>query len=531
MYFVTLMAMFAACSESIDEITNVDYPRAFSPIDLKVELGTFDKATVKWNVIDDARSYVVQLSQGDNLVFDNAITYETELLEQPLTGLWGETNYSVRVKSKAFNEGQEDSKWYSLVFKTNAEQIFKAVANDEIKTKQITVRWEPNAVVTILTVSPDVGDVVLTAEEKAAGVKTLTDLTPETTYTISIYNGDQRRGMVTATTKWRPTGPDVVELNPGDDFVAAVQDVANEGKILLLAEGDYDWASNANFVKNITIYGDPDGEKPRLEISVTEPVKVNQLTADYIHFENVALVADRDDGYFINQGTNATDHICSIGRLSFENCLIKGLGRSLVRTQTIDEKFDLIQINNCLIENSSRQDGQNYALIQCTIAFEAFPNIEITNTTVNHSYSNFLNIQGGAGQPSAKNILIENVTFYKTVGSNSATPDNRYLIDGGNNGPLNVTIKNCILGSVRGVGNERGYRMNEAGTFTSEGNYATTDWMTTADGAATPPAQNIPATAYSGSCATLFVDPENGDFHIKDAGFAGRTTAGDPRWW
>lgn len=529
MYFVALVALFTACNEPMDEITSTDYPRAFSPIGLTVAPATYDVATVSWKKIDDnARSYVIELSRGDSLLFNNIVaTYETESLSQTLTGLLSETRYSVRVKTKSFLEGQEDSKWYGLAFRTNAEQIFNSVTNDDIKTGQITVHWTPNSTVTHLAVSPGIGDVILTAEEKAAGVKTLTGLSPVTLYTISIYNGDIKRGTVTATTKWRPSGANVVELTPGGDFAAAVQDAANADKIIYLAAGSYAWDGRLKFVKNITVYGDPDGERPTLVMSDSEPLKLDLLTADYIHFENVALVANREDGYFINQGSSATDHICSVKRLSFENCRINGLGRSLVRAQVAGERIDTIRINNCLIENCSRQAGQNYALIQCTAATEAFPNIILTNTTVNHSYSNFLNLAGGAGQPSGKNLLIENCTFYKTVGSNSATPDNRFFVDGGTNGPLSITIRNCILGSVRGVGNECGIRMHADATLSATGNYRTTDWVLTSGVANT---SEIPATAYSGSCANLFVNPDNGDFHIKDANFAGKATAGDPRW-
>ena len=535
MYFMALTALFNACKGPMDEITSVDYPRAFSPVTLTIEPHAYDNVTAHWIAVDGARSYVVELSQGDSLLFNNIVaTYETESLSQNLTGLWGETRYSVRVKAQAFNEGQEDSKWTAIVFTTNAEQIFYTVSNDDIKTRQITLHWTPNETVTKLTVTPGIGDIILTPAEIAAGEITLTDLTPVTQYTISIYNGEQRRGMVSVTTKWRPSGPDVIEISIGDNLSTFITNPANVGKIILLPEGyTYTWDGGTTPAGGFTVYGDPDGDQPVITCSTGTPLVLNGLTSgnDIIHFENVELVCTNTSGYFVNQGTDAANNACSIKRLSFENCRLADFGRSIVRAQAVNERFDTIRINNCLIENCSKESGQNYALIQCTVASEAFSNIIISNTTTNGSYSNFLNVGGGAGQPSGKNVTLQNCTFYKTVGSNSATPDNRFLIDGGNNGPLNITIRNCILGSVRGVGNERGYRMNSAGTLTATGNYATTDWTTIADNTQTPPFQNVPATAYSGTCTSLFADPENGDFHIKDAGFAGKATAGDPRWW
>ena len=535
MYLMAFAAVFTACKDPMAEITNADYPRAFSPVGLKVTPATFDVATVTWNVIDGATSYELELSQGDSLLFNNIIaTYETESLSQIVTGLIGETQYSIRIKANSFRDGQEDSNWYGVAFKSPAEQIFNAVASADIKTSQMTVHWTPNAVVTKLTVTPDIGDIILTPEDIAAGMKTITGLTPVTQYTISIYNGTQRRGMVTATTKWRPSGDGVVELSLDDDLRTAIADPANVGKIIFLPEGyNYVWSGGTTAVGGFTIYGDPDGDLPIITCSAGTPLAVNGLTSgtDVIHFENVEFDCTNASGYFINQGTDAAGNACHIQSLSFENCVLSGFARSLVRTQALNESFDTIRVNNCVIENRGIESGQNYAVIQSTVAFDAFPNIIFSNTTVNVSHAGFLTISGGVGQPSGNNVLIQNCTFYKTVGSNSATSDNRFFIDAGNNGPVNITINNCIFGSVVGVGNERGYRMNAAGAFTSAGNYATTDWTTVEDLTQTPPMQNIPVSMYNGSCANLFVDPDNGNFHFKDVTFEGKSTAGDPRWW
>jgi hypothetical protein len=50
--------------------------------------------------------------------------------------------------------------------------------------------------------------------------------------------------------------------------------------------------------------------------------------------------------------------------------------------------------------------------------------------------------------------------------------------------------------------------------------YTTSDWALALTG----------ATAYSGAASDLFTNPASGDFSIKDASFAGKATAGDPRW-
>ena len=343
MYFAALIAMFTACSEPMDQITGIDYPSAFSPIGLKVELGTFDKATVRWDVIDDARSYVVQLSQNDKLEFNDVITYETELLEQLLTDLWGETSYSVRVKSKAFNEGQEDSKWYGMVFRTNAEQIFKTVAADDIKTSQIIVRWEPNAEVTHLIVSQGIGEIILTQAEKAAGEKRLTGLIPDAEHTISIYNGEQRRGVVTAKTKWRPHGEGVIEVQEGDDLRAITENVANIGKIIYLPESFiYELPDDLGMLiaGTMSLYGDPDAEdKPKIKFFGDGGKRCFILpeNAETILFTNIAIEGNPTQGNcVVDQYSQGTDPKCAnLKEINFPILITYSWATSTVTQQTV----------------------------------------------------------------------------------------------------------------------------------------------------------------------------------------------------
>jgi hypothetical protein len=531
------MASLVSCQDAPEELTQLDFDRIFTPSGLSV-LPLQTTALVSWNLTQGASEYLVQVSR-DSLEFTTDLKeYTTEDLFLNLTELIGSTQYSVRVMAISPEERPADSRWNRLAFKTQDEQLLHSIPASAIKSRQVTITWVPDPNVNRLVLTPAGGSgqsILLDEADIEAAGKTITGLTPGTGYTIGIYFDQTRRGRQTFTTKWVPdcNDPNVLCLGIGDNLRDAIGDPYNAGKLIFLPEGyTYTWGGGQQVAGGFTIYGDPDGDRPVITLSAGAPFVLNGLTSgnDVIRFENVELVSTHASGYLINQGTDATANACHIKSLTFENCRLADFGRSIIRTQAPNEKFDIIRINNCLIENCSKESGQNYAIIQSTVAFEAFPNIEITNTTVNHSYASFLSLAGGSLQPSGKNILIENVTFYKTVGSNSATPDNRYLIDGGNNGPLNITIKNCILGSVRGVGNERGFRMKVDGRMTAEDNYATTDWTTVADGEATPPILNIPTKAYNGSATTLFVDPANGDFRIKDASFAGKATAGDPRW-
>ena len=327
--------------------------------------------------------------------------------------------------------------------------------------------------------------------------------------------------------------PNVVCLNIGQSLTTAITD--NPGKIIYLPSGyTFTWSPPVTFVMpegGIHIIGEfvyqsptlGDLNPPRPRITVTSATMFSTVGRtsgnDVIRFENVDIISTNANGFLTNAATGAWN----IKELSFENCIISGFAQSLVRSNNATQVYDLVQFNKCLINNVSHAASSPNPVIQSNGA-GSMKEIKITNTTVNAASNTFIDIVGGAGAAGAENVLVENVTFYRTVGQQGT---NRWLINAGNNGPVNITINNCILGSIRGVGGvrrERGITMHESGTLIVENTYATTDWTTVEE--------HIPNTIpYSGNCAALFVDPENGNFRIKDLTFLGRDKVGDPRWW
>ncbi|MDR1337355.1 MAG: cadherin-like beta sandwich domain-containing protein [Tannerella sp.] len=124
--FLSLVAMlgFMACSESLDEIKEVNYPRPFSPTDVKVEITDQVNAEIAWKEVDNARSYVVELYKNDSLEYA-ADALDTTLADAlpPVQFKDLEKNiaYSVRVKAVK-NDGTE-SKWEGATFVTKAKEV------------------------------------------------------------------------------------------------------------------------------------------------------------------------------------------------------------------------------------------------------------------------------------------------------------------------------------------------------------------------------------------------------------------------
>ncbi|MCL2098413.1 MAG: DUF5123 domain-containing protein [Bacteroidales bacterium] len=543
--FMALMALFNACEKPMEEITNYDYARAFSPINLKQTPSTFDVTTLEWQMVDGAREYVVELSRGDELLFNNIIaTYETEATRLVLTDLWGETQYSVRVKSKAFNEGQQDSQWTSLAFKTNAEQIFLPLRNVDIKGTSILVRWVlPNGNITKLNVSGgsvDIGDVVLTPADLAAGAKSLTGLEPNRNYIVGIYDGEQRRGLVTPTTKWKPTGGegDVVQVASGADLIAVTSDAGNIGKIIYLPDGytfDVSTSDGILIAGNMTIYGDPDAlVKPMITTSSTGGgAKLfrwpGACSIDTLKFVNLAFAATGagNQSSVIHPGTAVgVDDIVMLKGLVFENCEAYDFGRCFIRIQNIagSSPIDVLSLNNCFARNIGTYGGDNgaYAFVTLNIATGGIDKVTVTNSTFQKQYHSFVNAPLTTDNRPCKNVLIENCTFNDVMTGPTATTA-RYFIDGNNNSQIDIIIRNVIFG--QSGPSSAGYRYGDGSAITVTNSYKTTDFTTT------PTTADLPSLiAYPGSSTALFMNPAVGDFSIRDANFAGIATVGDPNW-
>jgi hypothetical protein len=530
----------------MEEITDAAYPRAFSPIELKVEPGSFDQATVTWKSTDGARLYDVKLSQGDSLQFTNIVQTweEIELTRLSLTDLWGQSQYSIAVRAKAFNEGQDDSQWTAMEFKTSAEQIFKAVKDVEVKGTSLIVRFElPHGQITRLGISSASGEsfVPLTAEDIEAGYKEITGLTSGTDYTISILNVDQKRGEVSVTTQWKPTGSEdnVIIVNPGDDLAAICGDAANIGKIIYLPDG-YTFTTNINpgivFAGDMTVYGDPDAAvKPQLIYTLASggsrlftwvyKCNINELKFANIVFQGSGKTGNGAVVFGSAGGSSGTDDVDVLNAVLFERCDILDWGRAFYRVQgTYNNPIGLVSLNNCYAENVGAYGGNNgnYAFFTMNVGGGGIDKIAVTNSTFKKVYHCFVNAPLTNGNVPCKNVIIENCTFNDFITGPTATSA-RIFIDGNNSTALSIDIKGVILG--QSGPKSSGYRYGEGSSVAVANTFTTSDYVNE------NAAQLLPNLTESGIASTsLFRDPEAGDFTIVSTSFAGRRTAGDPRW-
>ncbi len=207
----------------------------------------------------------------------------------------------------------------------------------------------------------------------------------------------------------------------------------------------------------------------------------------------------------------------TIGAIKFNNCIIRNSGRSAIRLRgnAAGQVINNVEFNNCIMYDFAFDS--HYGILNGA-ATGNFINIKFSNTTLYNIRGGIINYGSGAG---CLGVVVDNCTFDRT--SMDATTA-RYFIDFGTSntstGP--ITVSDCIFGQSSALAN--GIRPGSM-TVSYAGSYYTSDFN---DGTTFPIKSNL--TAYAGASTALWTDPLNGIFTFLDSNFAGKETAGAPRW-
>lgn len=534
-----LGAAFAtSCADENDWDVDGSHARLFSVDGEKLSVSAEDiTATVTFTGVPDVKYYIVEVITDslydDKAMGENGATVYGEdksLTKSPitLTNLLGDTRYYLRIK--AMSDSINESRWSYLrdgltikTFKTKAEQIFLDPAASDRAESSLRVTWDSSKEVTTLVVTDGDGNTVQTITlddaAKTAGEYTVTGLTPSTNYTLVIYNGDTKRGTLTMTTSAAmPDGDYKVELpttitridgtllQQYVDAAKAATGKENVGVTIgLQPDHSYDVYStseegeDANLKladgSSITFFGLSGGEKPVMKWKKCLDISGSHT---YIRFENVAIT-DNGCQYFINQGNNA-----AIGELSFKDCTIYNLERSIVRTQGSGAiSIDGIVVDNCVCTNLS--SGNGYSVFYFGTNTTTVGKLEIKNSTFDTTGRSFIE---ASKAPISGGVTISDCTFYNNVQSG------RYLMDA-NGQATNLTMTNTILGKSQSD-TSRGART--AGSMTFDNCLRASDCIYSSNDLKS-------LSADSRSSADIFTDPANHDFTLKIS-----KSIGDPRW-
>ena len=452
-----------------------------------------------------------------------------------LSGLDRDSKYYMRVK--AMSSTSNESKWVyykdGSSFKTKAEQIFNNVEATDLFEDHVNLSWTPGADVTHITYAntndaENIQTINLTDEEKAAGKYTLGGLNPTSTYTITIYKNDVKRGQLQVTTPAAMPAANFKYSLASDVTVISqdlIDEIAEKAKAAAGNETNYSATIGIPAGAKVALYGINDSDGGKTNVTIPDGMSVTffglaggdaptinldknfdiACSRAFIKFQNVKL-EENGAGYFINQSK-----ACTVSEFTLENCEVSNLKTSFFRLQGSDAK----SIGKLTLKNSIFTKlcaGYGFIHVDAGSGAGHVDNVEIDGCTFNS-----ICVTGKvfifSKKTDMQDITIKNSTFYNCNGSG------QYFVDFNADtfGPNTFTIENCIFGKSADEATDKNIRSKTPATVANS--FRTTDFFKVIKG--------VNDTEFSST--QLFKDPANGDFTIK-AGTL-KEKAGDPRWY
>ncbi|MDY0154571.1 MAG: DUF4957 domain-containing protein [Prevotella sp.] len=373
---VTIITV-SSCSDQMDEITSLILDRNYAPVELTAKVVNKTNVKLTW-VKSNADSYTIEVFQDDSLTFAGTpvktiTNIQASNIPYTVNSLQGETNYSFRVKAVTKDDASRDSKWSTAYVETEAENILSAVNEEtDITATTVTLNWPAGQTATSIVATNNdsfASNVIthtITADEIAAGKATISGLTPETNYTLKLYNNTKTRGTVKVKTAIDLGGATLVKA--GSDLKTCI-DNANDGDVLALMPGTYPINTidgNMPLNKSIAIKSVRSYDKAIIQggfqLSNGAALSLTQLVLDGNNNTTIKYVADyKTAGKF--------------GDLTIEGCDVKGYTGGVYYVNIAADITNL-KINNSIIHNISTASD----FMDCRLG--AIHNLTFTNNTV-----------------------------------------------------------------------------------------------------------------------------------------------------
>lgn len=509
-----MLALILVFNITSCEITNYDQDvieelsinREFAPVDLTARIRNQTTVELNWTIRDNVTNYVVEFSADDpdfNTIFLSQQVTSEELPVQ--IRLEGETVYSIRVKAVS-SRGLDDSTWAITTATTLTEQIMLPSEPGDIQALSATLRWEAGLNVTHFILEPGAIRYDISAQEKAAGIATITGLTSETEYSAILYNNSKIRG--TAEFK---TGIDIGNntlVLPTDDIFQKIADAA-PGDILLFEQGDYTaQVGRITLDKSITLRGLRPDFKPQLKVSFS----IENGATD-VSLIDLDLTGDAPSDLLDMLRYSGAGNYNS---LLVSGCIVHDYDRSFIAASVTDAIVQTVTVENSIMTNILTNGGD---LID-------FRSSDVFNVNVNTSTFNncapgrdFFRIDDAGTSTQSGftcNIVLESCTIYAC--SNSSSRRLMYVRFQDNK----ITVNNTLISDTASEGYSDQSRTDPNPTFFNN-NYWNADGFFNS-------AQTI--SDQSGTYTVLnpgYVDAANGDFTITNQTLIDNAV-GDPRW-
>ena len=498
-------------------------PRLFRPVVSGSLEGSGNWIAAQWTKVKDAVSYTAEISRDSFKTVTKSVTVETNLVT--FDNLEWLTLYRVQVRANAAVDTKNSG--FSLLGERKTAKfpsIMDTPAAQDILDKAVLMHWTnkgdavTNIKVTLKSNGNLVKDVALDASDIKNQYKVIGGLVPKSTYVVTLYSGTTVRGYETITMNEQIiNGTNIVDLSQetnADVITDAYLASLSEGSVVILKRGmTYNitgvisFSKSVSFVSEVTFFAPPAKVNLAGNFNVVAGSNIPEIS-----FKTVYLIGAAADGYASRYVLNMNT-VCTVGKITFDDCKIKAV-RGVLRAQA-GPAINSVSINKCLIDSIS-----GYGIVNCDNAAASIMNASLTNSTVSDAQKLFVS------KSNLTSVLIENCTFYAVpISANYFLDYNTFNVANG------ITIKNSIFSVGKAtattppVNTVNGFRPATV-TITTAGNFKTSDLVWAGTG--TTALSGL--EEYTGTATSLFKNPAMDDFTIIDPKFAGKSTAGDPRW-
>lgn len=346
---LALVALTTSCEDQSEEVTTLAHDHLFAPFGLEAKISNTVNARLSWKLNEEASSYSIEVFANDSLTCQgtpirtyNDLTADDMPLD--IKGLEGDTKYTARLMAKG--ENLKDSKWNSIYFRTDVEQLMAKITDDDLTATSATITWETGRAATEIIITP--GDIkhTITAEEIAACKATVSGLSGNTSYSAKLVNGEKNCGTRTFITLIDPSTAIVVSPS-GKTLQAAIDEATAEKSLILVQAGTYD-IDEVTIPQEVSIIGERSTNRPILKGKIS-------MTAGGLEMRNIIM--DGNNSAVKRAFTFDASEV-TYKALKFENCEFKGYKEGLYSMSSgIKSSIESITINNCLIHDIACDGG------------------------------------------------------------------------------------------------------------------------------------------------------------------------------
>lgn len=399
---------------------SIPLPAEITFTDLKAE-----KATINWTYTDErAQQFIVEVSKNQNFAASDSFLRTPSEKTVALTGLESKITYYVRMRAMAADVLYHSQYATTKFVSAEIESILLPVDRKDITATSVLLKWTAPKTGTVskVVIKPVSGtalpDVTLSAGDIAAKQATIGNLQSATAYRAEIWGGDERKGIITFTTR------DVnarITINNNATNYDLLQDAVNaavSGDVIKFGPASYDFSDAANATitidnKSLTFEAENPAAATKPSITLNTFIlkgNVGQVKVSGLKIISKSGTTDYDKHIF--GGTYATGSVS----LVLENSDLSGATAGLFFTQTVGAasapspipgtgSFQLT-ITNCLLHDFGNSGGDFIDFRSGSIE-----SVYMKNSTMWSSARSFYRVDATAGVAAGNTMLFENNTF------------------------------------------------------------------------------------------------------------------------